>query len=160
MKNLLKIQMQLSFWEDCLENQECSEIKFLKSMPKFFKSKELILIKQPKRHVKVSLLPTQYFVFNTDLYKLYGIVKKCSQHSQRKFYSINQARLQQIHRPCNSNTIQTAKLLGCKANQIKNIFVWGNHSRKQFWDPSRIEVEGLSNEFISEKLKGLDIISL
>lgn len=41
---------------------------------------------------------------------------------------------------------QTAKYLGCKPGQINNIIVWGNHSRKELWDASRIEVEGMPKE--------------
>lgn len=56
--------------------------------------------------------------------------------------------------------MKTAKYLECKPGQINNVIVWGNHSRKEIWDASHIEVDGISKEEVMEKMKKFDIATL
>lgn len=47
-------------------------------------------------------------------------------------------------------------MFSCKVAQIKNVILWGNHSRKQYCDISNVQIEGFDEDYVREKLKQLD----
>lgn len=51
---------------------------------------------------------------------------------------------------------QMAQMLECKTKDIKNIIIWGNHSKNHFCDFSKIEVKGMEKEEIEKKIEGTD----
>ena len=44
----------------------------------------------------------------------------------------------------------------CKSKDVKNLAIWGNHSKNHFCDINFVEIEGIEKEVIDAKIKGFD----
>lgn len=47
-------------------------------------------------------------------------------------------------------------MFGCNKKKIKNLLIWGNHSKYQFCDINFLEIEGFTKQQIEEKTKNFD----
>lgn len=47
-------------------------------------------------------------------------------------------------------------MFGCNKKKIRNLLIWGNHSKFQFCDISYLEIDGFTPEEIKEKTKNFD----
>lgn len=47
-------------------------------------------------------------------------------------------------------------MFGCNKKKIKNLLIWGNHSKFQFCDINFLEIEGFTKQQIEDKTKNFD----
>lgn len=94
------------------------------------------------------------------MHELHGFGPQRALDSAHQLHRPHSPGLQPLPRTGNPACIKASKLFNCKPLNLRNVILWGNHSRRQYCDVTKLEIEGLSAEFISEKIKELNLASV